>query len=90
MRQIARAIDQPGHFFLAEYDRQTPWCFRIRNILTQVRPLQRTDKKETYGRHALLDGVSGQLPVAQQVDLVLPDVFWPELVRWSMEVLRGS
>ena len=43
-------------------------------------------KKKCMPRRAAY-GVGGQLPVAQQVELILPDVFWPELVRWSMEVL---
>ena len=37
---------------------------------------------------ALFDSVGGQLPVAQQVELKLPDVFRAELVGRPMEVLR--
>ncbi len=27
------------------------------------------------------------LPFVQQIELILPDLVWPELIRWSMEVL---
>ena len=35
----------------------------------------------------LRHGGSGQLPRLKQVRLVLPDLFWPELIRGAVKIL---
>ena len=86
MRQITGGIDQPGDLFLTEDDRQSPGDFRVGKILPKIRALEGSSEEELDRRHPLLDGIGRQLPVADQVQLELPDVFRPELIGWAFEI----
>jgi hypothetical protein len=45
MEEVARAIDQPGHLFLAEHGGQPLRAFGRRQIFALIRPSQRLDEK---------------------------------------------
>ena len=47
-------------------------------------------KKKRNAPDTLVDGVVGQLAVAEQIRHVLADVFGAELVRRTLEVARES
>src|SRR5581483_9957104 len=88
MKQIASRIDQPDCFFLRENDRQLARCPWIRHFFYWVVPLQCLAEEKTQGSRVVAKCPYAQLAILQQIELILPDLVWPELVRWSLEMLR--
>jgi hypothetical protein len=52
----------------------------------QITPLQRALVQKPQRRDAHLDGAGLELLLLQQVSLIMPQVFWTQLLRRAMEV----
>jgi hypothetical protein len=60
---------------------------RIGHFLDRIVSLQGLAEEETQGCGMRANRSRALLPFVQQIELILPDLVWPELIRWSMEVL---
>jgi hypothetical protein len=60
----------------------------VRSLLHVPGLFERLDVEKPQGAHALIDGVVGQLPNAEQIRYVLADVFGAELVGRTFEIAR--
>ncbi len=87
MKEIAGRIDEPDRFFLRQDDRQAARRSRIRHFFDRIVPLQRFAEEEAQCRNVVADRSHVLLSLLQQIQLVGPDLVWPELVRCSLEVL---
>ena len=88
--QIPRAIDQSGDFVRGEDRREPAWDLWKRQVFQHVRPLQRLHEEEPERRDVELHRPRPELPLAQQVRLIRPQVALIELVRRCAKVLGES
>src|ERR1017187_10523152 len=81
-------FDEPGNLVLAEDNGEVQSFLWVRSLLHIPGLFERLDVEKPQGAHALIDGVVGQLPNAEQIRYVLADVFGAELVGRTFEIAR--
>ena len=86
--QAGHAVEEPGHFFRRQHDRQTFGDADARKALLVPRHFQRHGIKKLNRRNKRVDALWRQLSLVQQMDLVLPDGFQIELLRARVIELR--
>ena len=59
----------------------------IRRLFNRIRPLQRLAEEAPQGCCVKTGGADTYLSLLQQVHLAKADLLWPELIRWTMEML---
>jgi hypothetical protein len=72
--QMPRAIDQSGDLVRGEDHREPAWDLRKGNVFQHVRPLERFHEEEPERRHVELHRPRPELPLAQQVRLIRPQM----------------
>src|SRR5580658_1219243 len=88
MHQVPSRINQTSDLFRTEYRRQLPGALGKRNLIEQIGTSKGLDVEKTQSRTSALDRARRQLPIAEQVHLVLANMAWAQALRRAMEVLR--
>ena len=81
-------FDQPGNLLRAEDYGEVKSFLRVRSLLHVPGLFERLDVEKTQGADALVHGVVGQFPNAEEISDVLADLFGAELVRRTLEIAR--
>jgi len=79
--EVLRTVDQAGDFLGGQDYRESTRDFREGDVFQQVRPLQRLHEEEPERGDVELDRARPELPLAQQVRLIRPQVRPIELIR---------
>src|ERR1019366_3872123 len=79
-------IDKPSDFLLAQHRGQAPSLLGIGRLRYTPGSLQGLNEKETQGGQPLGNAARSQLSLAEQIGLVLADVFGTPLVWRAMEI----
>ena len=90
--EIAGGVNEPGHFVRAQYLRHAGMgVLRVRYGIGRKPPLQRAHKEESQRGHLSDHGIRLQVPLAQQVGLVLTNMLRTEwLAEESREPLDSA
>ena len=86
MKRRQRACQQAGDFLATQDNRQLLGLLGVRCFLYAPVPLQRFVEKETESADPLIDGVGGEMPLPEQIRLVLADVFRAKLFSGPIEM----
>jgi hypothetical protein len=79
-------IDQPRHFFLAQYFWQAQNPFRVWRFGDAPAFLQHLGVEEAQSRQSLGYGVRFQFPASEQCGLILANMLWAKLIGSTAEV----
>jgi hypothetical protein len=90
VKQIAGRIDKPDCFFLCEVDRQLSGCLRIWHFFDRVVSLKCFAEEKAQRCRVRTDRSGALLPLVQQIKLILSNLVRPELVGWSLKMLRKT
>src|SRR5262245_27378211 len=83
--EMFRAIDQPRHFLRRENCWEPAWDLRKRNVFQQVRALQRLHEEEPERGDVELYRARPELPLAEEIRLILTKVRVIESIRGRVE-----
>jgi hypothetical protein len=78
---IAGGVDEPCHLLLTQDGWQALMALGKRNRIRQVGPAERLDEQEPQCRCLSFDGARRELPIAEQMNLVLANVVRPQPIR---------
>src|SRR4051794_36600368 len=87
VKQIVGRVDEPDRFFLRENDGQFARRSRIRHFLDQIVPLQCLAEEEAQCRRVVTNRSHALFSLFEQIELILPDLVRPELIRRSLKIL---
>src|SRR5260370_3147578 len=81
-------IDEPRYLFRAEDFRKPESLARVRRLGNRPWPPQRRHEEESKRGGSLSDCVGSQLPLTEQIRLVLAKLLWAELIWGTFEIAR--
>ncbi len=90
MKRSARRIDELRHFFLAENGGQAMSLFRIGSVGNAPRLLQPLDVEKPQGTQMGRHGTGRQLPLCEEMSLVLPNVLRTQTIGRALEISSES
>src|ERR1700691_4977936 len=88
MHEALSRVDKTRDFLLTQHRGQRPLALRKRDLIVDIGPLQCLPKEEAKCRCSPFDRPRGQLPVPEQMNLILPDMLRPEPIWRATEVHR--
>jgi hypothetical protein len=81
---------EPSHFILTEHGWQTPMMLGKWDGIGQIGSPERLDEQEPpQSRSLSLDGARRELAIAKQVNLILANLVWPQLI-WRPAEIPGE
>src|SRR5215813_2841995 len=85
--ELARGLQESGHFGRAQQGGQRLGPLRVRNKLNHPRLLERDAVAEAERTDNLDDTRPGEVPIMDKIELILTDMLGTEAVRWGPEIL---
>ena len=89
MHQVAGGADEPSYFILTEHGWQASMMLGKRDGIEQIGSPERLDEQEPQSRGLSFDGARRELAIAKQVNLILANVVWPQLI-WRPAEIPGE